>query len=54
MNWLQKIADQIQLPEPGTIPIPPGHVRLYHYFPSNQIESVRQQGIDLGCAKGEQ
>ena len=52
MNWLQKIAQQT-LPEPGTAPIPPGHVRLYHYFPNDQIESVRQQGIDLGCAKGE-
>ncbi len=53
MNWLQKTANTSILPEPGTVPIPPGHVRLYHYFPSNQIENVRQQGIDIGQARGE-
>lgn len=52
MNWLQKLANT-QIPEPGTIPIPPGHVRLYHYFPGNQIENIKQNGIDITHARGE-
>ncbi len=56
MNWLQKITNIrkiSQMDEPGTIPIPPGHVRLYHYFPGNQIENIRQNGIDITYARGE-
>jgi hypothetical protein len=47
-------------PEPGTTPIPPDHVRLYHYTGSrNQdateeqlAENLRTKGIDIGQAKG--
>jgi hypothetical protein len=53
MNWLQKTAQQDLMQEPGTLPVPPGHIRLYHYLPRDQVENVRQQGIDIGQARGE-
>ena len=48
-------------PEPGTIQVPPGHVRLYHYTgvdgPSDEArfqaaQNLRQNGLDIGKAKG--
>ena len=52
MSWLHKIADTVPL-EPGTTPIPDDHIRLFHYFPPEEIENVRTHGIDISRAKGE-
>jgi hypothetical protein len=46
-------------PAPGTVPIPPGNVRLYHYInlrtgqtEEQALESVRQTGIDISKSRG--
>jgi tRNA nucleotidyltransferase/poly(A) polymerase len=39
-------------PEPGSTPIPDGHVRLWHYTEGDP-EAVRQQGLLMNRAKGE-
>jgi len=48
-------------PEPGTLPIPPDHVRLYHYTKVNgaddaskfqAAELLRQRGVDISQARG--
>lgn len=39
-------------PEPGTAPIPEGHVRLYHQTQPEHIESIRKDGIQRSRAKG--
>ena len=50
-------------PAPGTTPIPPGHVRLYHYFSvrnakgqsdEDLVNSVKKDGLDIKRAKGSQ
>jgi hypothetical protein len=65
-EWLNQgdfaITGQVP-PEPGTTPIPPNHVRLYHYtkfestgnhdqdkFQAAQL--LRQNGLDISKAKG--
>jgi hypothetical protein len=50
-------------PAPGTTPIPPDHVRLYHYISSHKggqtpesqeqmAENLKRGGIDIGQARG--
>jgi hypothetical protein len=39
-------------PEPGTAPIPEGHVRLYHQTHPKHVESIRKNGILLSHARG--
>jgi len=39
-------------PEPGTTPIPAGHVRLYHQAQEKHIPSIRKHGILNANAKG--
>jgi len=39
-------------PPPGTAPIKPGHVRLYHQTSSEMIDYVSREGIQLSKAKG--
>lgn len=40
-------------PEPGTTEPPAGHVRMYHYMPSDKFESVVSGGIQLREAQGQ-
>ena len=49
---LEGIVEKIEVPkEPGTVPIPPNHLRLYHYtFTDPKI--IKQQGLKLSAAKG--
>lgn len=55
-NWLLvENASNWVPPEPGTTPIPPEHVRLYHYTKvatAEAAEILRQNGIDISKAKG--
>jgi hypothetical protein len=39
-------------PEPGTAPIPEGHVRLYHQTDASNIEAILREGLKLSAAKG--
>jgi len=39
-------------PEPGTAPIPAGHVRLYHQTNPELLGAIKHQGIDLSRARG--
>lgn len=39
-------------PEPGTAPIPPGHVRLYHQTTEANLRSIEQHGLLYSHAKG--
>jgi hypothetical protein len=38
--------------KPGTVPIPDGHVRLYHQTSEENLRSIRRNGIQLSKAKG--
>jgi hypothetical protein len=40
-------------PEPGTAPIPEGHVRLFHYSPTENLPSIREHGLRQSAGKGE-
>lgn len=50
---LEKLSEQFNRrhPEPGTAPIPQGHVRLFHY--TDNLPAIRREGIRLGAARGE-
>jgi len=39
-------------PLPGTSPIKPGHVRLYHQTSRDMIDQVAREGIQLSRARG--
>jgi len=39
-------------PEPGTAPVPAGHVRLYHQTSAHNLGAIKHQGIRLDRAKG--
>lgn len=39
-------------PEPGTAPIPAGHVRLYHQTNPENLGSIKHHGISLDRARG--
>jgi 8-oxo-dGTP pyrophosphatase MutT (NUDIX family) len=39
-------------PEPGTAPIPEGHVRLFHYTSPDALPSIREHGLVRGHARG--
>lgn len=39
-------------PEPGTAPIKPGYVRLYHQTNRGNIEGIKRHGIQLSKARG--
>ena len=56
MNWfkLANISSETNVPlEPETVQIPDDHIRLFHYFPSEEIENIRTEGINIEKAKGE-
>ena len=38
--------------EPGTEPVKPGYVRLYHQTDRRNIEDIKQHGIQLSKARG--
>ena len=39
-------------PKPGTSPIPPGHIRLYHQTESGNIDSILKHGLQRSYSKG--
>lgn len=39
-------------PEPGTAPIPPDHVRLYHQTDASNLGAIKHQGILFSKARG--
>lgn len=39
-------------PEPGTSPVKPGHVRLYHQTDRDNIEDIKRHGVLLSKARG--
>lgn len=39
-------------PRPGTAPIPPGSVRLYHQTREDMLGAIKHNGIELSKAKG--
>jgi hypothetical protein len=48
----ENIGNKIEVPkEPGTVPIPSNHLRLYHYTFTDP-EIIRKQGLKLSAAKG--
>lgn len=38
--------------EPGTVPIPDGHIRLYHRTSINNMKSITKSGLSINHAKG--
>jgi hypothetical protein len=40
-------------PDPGTAPIPAGHVRLWHYTPLKNVPSIRAHGLQREFARGD-
>ena len=40
-------------PDPGTQPIPEGHVRLWHYTPNENVPSIREHGLQRKYAQGD-
>ena len=57
MNWYKLAQFHDDVPaEPGTVSIPPDHIRLYHYTYDNTREAaqrLRNEGIDIEKARGE-
>jgi len=39
-------------PEPGTVPIPKGHVRLYHQTSEENLGAIKHQGLKFSKARG--
>jgi len=39
-------------PEPGTMPIPEGHVRLYHQTGEDELKSIMKTGLGIKHARG--
>jgi hypothetical protein len=39
-------------PAPGTAPLKPGHVRLYHQTDAQNLDGIRRDGLTLSAAKG--
>src|SRR6516164_279929 len=39
-------------PEPGTSPVPSGHVRLFHYTDPENLPSIRREGLKRSKAHG--
>ncbi len=39
-------------PEPGTVPIPPDHVRLFHQTGESAARRIKHRGIQLANARG--
>lgn len=47
-------ADREELPpDPGTVPVPEGHVRLWHYTPLENVPSIREHGLQRRFARGD-
>ena len=40
-------------PEPGSAPIPEGHVRLWHYTSADNVPSIREHGLQRKFARGD-
>jgi hypothetical protein len=40
-------------PEPGSQPVPEGHVRLFHYTGTENLPSIREHGLTQRHARGE-
>lgn len=40
-------------PDPGTQPIPEGHIRLWHYTPLHNVPSIREHGLQRQFARGD-
>jgi hypothetical protein len=40
-------------PEPGTSPVPKGHVRLFHYTATKNLPEIRRHGLIMARARGE-
>lgn len=49
---LEKLSRQFNIkhPKPGAVPVPEGHVRLYHHTPA--LSAVRREGLRLSAARG--
>jgi hypothetical protein len=45
-------ADRLP-PDPGTAPVPQGHVRLYHYTPLDNVPSIREHGLLFDHARSD-
>jgi hypothetical protein len=39
-------------PEPGSQPVPEGHVRLFHYTSTEALPSIREKGLSTQHARG--
>lgn len=40
-------------PDPGTAPIPEGHIRLWHYTPLENVPSIREHGLQRRFARSD-
>ncbi len=55
LSFKEFIKESVDLklpPEPGTAPVPEGHVRLYHQTGEHNLPSIEKEGIKLSSAKG--
>lgn len=51
-SLLTEVAGKIEVPsEPGTVPIPSNHLRLYHYT-HGDLDQVKKHGLKLSQAQG--
>lgn len=47
-RWSQSLP-----PRPGSVPVPEGHARLFHYTTPDAEQSIREGGLQLSHAKGD-
>lgn len=51
-KFLENRESQTIPPPAGTVPIPEGHVRLYHQTDAKNVESIRKNGLLKSFSKG--
>ena len=53
MRFKEFLFESIVVPAPpGTVPIPSGHVRLYHQTGEENLDSIAKHGIQFSRARG--
>lgn len=54
VEWMisESLANQELPPDPGSVAVPNGHVRLYHQTDENKADSIRKNGIQRSYSTG--
>jgi hypothetical protein len=52
-KFIESFDKEIKIPpRPGTAPIPPGYIRLYHQTSHENVDSIRKNGLQKSHSRG--